>query len=182
MYSLVFYSLSGYRYLGDGGTDRREILHDGTRRSRTDLLPFWGRYPGIPKSEILGLNFGHLTATISKMVSRSVTCQLAPHQLDEGFLKMCKSQGGSPPGECTPPRMAGLCLADALVCIFTFLLRDPMHKRGLRRHAVFVCLSRLWTLSTKRIIISSNFFSPSCSQVILVFPYQTTCQYSDVNP
>ena len=102
MYSLVFYSLSGYRYLGDGGTDRREILHDGTYQCQTDLLP-WGGTPGSPKSEILGINFGHLTATISKMVSRSVTCQLAPHQLDEGFLKMCKSQGGSPPGECTPP-------------------------------------------------------------------------------
>jgi len=30
--------------------------------------PLLGRYPGIPKSEILGLNFGHLTA-ISKAVS-----------------------------------------------------------------------------------------------------------------
>ena len=39
----VFFSLSGYRraYLGDGGTNRREILHDGTYRSRTDPLPFW---------------------------------------------------------------------------------------------------------------------------------------------
>jgi len=32
--------LSGYRYLCDGGTDRREILHDDTCRSRTDLIPF----------------------------------------------------------------------------------------------------------------------------------------------
>jgi len=41
------FAVSGYRYLGDGGTDRREILHDGTYWSRTDLLPFWGRYlPG----------------------------------------------------------------------------------------------------------------------------------------
>jgi len=43
---LLFFSLSDYRYLGDGGTDRREILHDGTYRSRTGLLPnfepkFW---------------------------------------------------------------------------------------------------------------------------------------------
>jgi len=30
----------------------------------------------IPKSEILGLNFGHLTANVSKTVSRRVTCQL----------------------------------------------------------------------------------------------------------
>jgi len=40
----------GYRYLGDGGTDRREILHDGTYMSRMSLLPFWGRCPqGSPK-------------------------------------------------------------------------------------------------------------------------------------
>jgi len=44
--SLLFFSLSGYRYLGDGGTDRREILHDGTYRSRTVLLTFGGSSPG----------------------------------------------------------------------------------------------------------------------------------------
>ena len=54
----------------------REILHHGTYRFRTDLLPSWGRYPGIPKCEILVLNYGHLTANISKTVSRSVTFQL----------------------------------------------------------------------------------------------------------
>ena len=37
--------LSGYRYLGNGGTNRHEILYDGTYRSRTDFLPFWGRCP-----------------------------------------------------------------------------------------------------------------------------------------
>ena len=52
---VAVFSLFGYRYLGDGGTDRREILHDGTYRSRTDL-PFGGGAPVIPKSEILGLN------------------------------------------------------------------------------------------------------------------------------
>ena len=43
----VFVLLSDYWYLGDGGTDRREILHDGTSiyRSRTGLLPFWMRGP-----------------------------------------------------------------------------------------------------------------------------------------
>ena len=64
---------SGYRYVCDGGTNRREILHDGTRRSWTDLLLFWGRYPqGNPKSEILGLNFGHMTSNISKTISRAL--------------------------------------------------------------------------------------------------------------
>ena len=43
----VFFSLSGYRYLGDGDTDRREILHDGTHRSRT-LSPFTGGTPRDP--------------------------------------------------------------------------------------------------------------------------------------
>jgi len=27
---VAVFSLSGYRYIGDGGTDRGEILHDGT--------------------------------------------------------------------------------------------------------------------------------------------------------
>ena len=93
----VFLSLSGYRYLGDGGTDRREILHDGRYRSRTGLLPFWGGAPmGSPKSDILGLNFGHLTANISKMVSRTVKCQLelsARRELSENM-----SRGSSPQG------------------------------------------------------------------------------------
>ena len=56
---MLVFSLSSYRYLGDGGTDRREILHDGTYWSRIDLLPFFGESipRGTPKSEILGLNF-----------------------------------------------------------------------------------------------------------------------------
>jgi len=58
------FSLSGYRYLGDGGTDRREILHDDPRQV------FYH------KSEIFGLTFDHLTSNITKTVNRSVTCQL----------------------------------------------------------------------------------------------------------
>jgi len=38
-YKFAVFYLSGYKYLGDGGTDRREILHDSTYRSRTDLSP-----------------------------------------------------------------------------------------------------------------------------------------------
>ena len=40
-----------YRYLGDGDTDRREILHNGTYRSRTQshLLRAAPLYIGIPK-------------------------------------------------------------------------------------------------------------------------------------
>ena len=44
-----------------------------------------------------------------------------------------------------------------------------------------VCLSRSWIMS-KRINISSNFFSPSGSHTILLFPHQTGWRYSDVNP
>jgi len=74
----VFFSLSGYRYLGDGGTDRRENLQDDAYQSRTDFLLFWGQCPqGIPKSKILGLNFGHLTVNISKTVSRRVTSYMS---------------------------------------------------------------------------------------------------------
>jgi len=65
-------------------------------------FPFWGRYPRPrdPKSEIFGLNFGHLTANISETVSRSVTCQ---HQLDDCFLGMLSQRAVPPPGgECTP--------------------------------------------------------------------------------
>ena len=64
-----------------------------------------------------------------------------------------------------------------------FLPHDAMHKRGICCHAVSVCtsvrpsvclsacMSRSWTLS-KRINMSSNFFSPSSSHChsILVFP------------
>jgi len=56
------------RYLGDGDTDRREILHGIGPRQK--VSPFGGDAPRrIPKSQILGLNFGHLTANISKTVS-----------------------------------------------------------------------------------------------------------------
>jgi len=52
----------GYRYLGDSGTDRHEILHDGTHQSRTESLPFWGRYShGNPKSQILALYKNQIT-------------------------------------------------------------------------------------------------------------------------
>jgi len=40
----LFFAVFGYRYLDDGGTDRRKVLHDGTYASQRCLLPFWGRY------------------------------------------------------------------------------------------------------------------------------------------
>jgi len=53
---LLFFAVSGYRYLGDGGADRGEILHDGTCVSRMCLLPFGAVSPGILKIH----KFGHL--------------------------------------------------------------------------------------------------------------------------
>jgi len=71
------------------------------------------------------------------------------------------------------------------ICVPNFikigwLLPDnSMHKRSLCRHAVFVCLSCSYILS-KRINVSS-FFSPSSSHSILVFPHQSSWQFSDGN-
>ena len=39
-----------YRFLGDGDTDRREILHDGTYRHRHFLGPFGDDTPRDPKN------------------------------------------------------------------------------------------------------------------------------------
>ena len=59
-----------------------------------------------------------------------------------------------------------------------FLPRDAMHKRGLCCHAVSVCLSVCLSVChafvdhVKTNIHIFEFFSPSGSDTILVFPYQ----------
>jgi len=63
-----------------------------------------------------------------------------------------------------------------------FLPRDAMHKHNLCRPAVSVCLSVRPSRScivSKRVNIFSD-FSLTGSHAILVFPYQTLCQYADV--
>jgi len=45
MFAVFLPVLSGYRYLGDGGIDRREIFHDGRYGSRTRLFFFGGCAP-----------------------------------------------------------------------------------------------------------------------------------------
>jgi len=55
-------------------------------------------------------------------------------------------------------------------------------KRGLCRHAVCVCVSVTFVHSDKTNKHIYKKFSPSSSHTILVFPYQTTCQYSDGTP
>ena len=92
------FALSDYRYLGDSGTDRREMLHVLIHIGGGQVFSsIGGGAPmGSPKSDILGLNFGHLTANISKMVSRTVKCQLelsARRELSENM-----SRGSSPQG------------------------------------------------------------------------------------
>jgi len=57
-----------------------------------------------------------------------------------------------------------------------------MHKRGLCRHAVSVCLSVTFVDHIKTNKHIFEFFSPSGSQAILVFPCQTGWRYPDGNP
>jgi len=52
-------------------------------------------------------------------------------------------------------------------------------KRGLCRHAVSVCHVCTFFKTNKDIF---EIFLPLGSHTILVFPYQTTWQYSDGNP
>ena len=60
-----------------------------------------------------------------------------------------------------------------------FLPRDA--QRGLCRHAVCVGPSVTFVHSVKTNKHIFKIFSPSSSQTILVFPYQTSRQYSDGN-
>ena len=61
-----------------------------------------------------------------------------------------------------------------------------MHKRGICRHAVSVCLSVCVSVTfvscakTNKDIL--EIFRPLISQAILVFPHQTGWRYSDGNP
>jgi len=94
-----------------------KFLHDGTYQSRTGLLPFWEPCPqAIPKSEIVGLNFGHLTADILKTVSRSVT-----HQLVLNITSTSVTHGAvvplAPLPQGSAPPYGGFCLTDTLVSL-----------------------------------------------------------------
>jgi len=106
------------------------IVHIGPGQSSRLL----GAEPtGIPKSEILRLNFGHLIANVSKTVSHSATCQLELNISSTRDFSKCKSQGSRPPGSEPPPRkarVAGLCLADALVINWLSLLFYAHHGLG----------------------------------------------------
>ena len=64
-----------------------------------------------------------------------------------------------------------------LIDTLHFLPRDAMHKRGLCRHAVSVCLSVCVSVTFVDCVKTNkhifHFFSPSGSHTILVFPCQT---------
>jgi len=67
------------------------------------------------------------------------------------------------------------------------LPRNAMHKCGLCRHALSICLSACPSIChahrlLKWINVTSKFFSPSGSHTILVFPYQTSWQYFNGDP
>jgi len=72
----------------------------------------------------------------------------------------------------------------AVELLLCFLPRDAnaMHKRGLCRHAVSVCVSITFVSCVKTNKDIFEIFSPSGSQAILVFPYQMGWRYSDGNP
>jgi len=63
-----------------------------------------------------------------------------------------------------------------------FLPCDAMHKRGLCRQAVSVCLYDTFVNSVKTSYLILRLFSPSGSQTILVFAYQTLWRYSNGDP
>jgi len=88
---------------------------------------------------------------------------------------------------CMPSRTS-----EFLRCFFCisyvkqFLPRDAMNKRGLCRHGVCVCLCVCVSVTFVHCVKTNkdifNFFSPSGSHTILVFPHQTGLQYYDGNP
>ena len=94
---VAVFSLSCYRYLGDGGTDRREILHDGTYRPLTDHLPFGTVSQGNPQFRNFGPKFWPFDRAYLEVTALS-SLTSARQQLSE----KCKSLGSSPP----PPESA----------------------------------------------------------------------------
>ena len=69
-----------------------------------------------------------------------------------------------------------------LLALPLFLPRDAMHKRGLCRHAVCVCVSVTFVSCDKTNKAIFEIFLPLGSQAILVFLCQTGWRYSDGNP
>ena len=65
-----------------------------------------------------------------------------------------------------------------------FLPRDAMHKRGLCRRAVCVCMfvTFVYSVETSKHAYLQKFFSLSGSHTIVVFPYQALWHDSDRDP
>jgi len=66
--------------------------------------------------------------------------------------------------------------------LVTIFCRAMLCKRGLSRHAVSVCPSVTFVHYIKTNKYIFKFFSPSGSQTILLFPYQTSWQYFEWDP
>jgi len=74
-------------------------------------------------------------------------------------------------------------LTSSLVrCIYSFYRAMLMHKRGICRHPVSVCVSVTFVSYAKTNKDILEIFRPLISQAILVFPHQTGWRYSDANP
>ena len=78
--------------------------------------------------------------------------------------------------------MFPITMPSRFVCSVCGFCSAMLCKRGLCRHAVSVCVSVTFVHSVKTNKHIFEIFSPSSSQTILAFPYQTAWQYSDGNP
>jgi len=70
----------------------------------------------------------------------------------------------------------------SIYCYINDFCRAMMCKGGLCHYAVSVCVSVTFVHSVKTNKHIFEIFSPSGSEAILVFTYQTAWQYSDGNP
>jgi len=99
-------------------------------------------------------------------------------------LALCPTAGCCHPANLMT-RSKSHCLSTLTVAwrwLQPFLQRDALHKRGLCRRAVSVCLSVTFVYCIKTSNHILKLSSRSDSHTILVFPYQTLQQYSDDNP
>ena len=70
---------------------------------------------------------------------------------------------------------------NSLPDVTSFYRAMRMHKRGICRHPVSVCMSVTFVSCAKTNKNIFEIFSPSGSQAIIVFPCQTGWRYSDGN-
>jgi len=129
------FSVSDYRYLGGGGTDWREILHDGTHRSRTDL-PFLERYSRGSTNPNFWPKFLPFDCEyLENGKSQRYMSIRAYHRLDEGFLKMYRVI--APPGKCCPPPVWRVCVFLTHLLLVALFCSNVTGKRTQNFHDTF---------------------------------------------